>query len=107
MKNPSHTSYGISMRIAPTRKETLGKSISCSSQNIVGYIDRGAQTPRHCYTPRMQKADIQKKIADIESAMAAPDFWADKDKAQTALKEYHDLKAALAGNAGYDKSDVI
>jgi len=34
--------------------------------------------------------------------MAAPDFWADKDKAQTALKEYQDLKSALAGNAGYD-----
>jgi len=55
----------------------------------------------------MQKADIEKKIAEIESAMGAPDFWADKDKAQAALKEYQDLKSALAGNAGYDKSDAI
>jgi len=55
----------------------------------------------------MQKADIEKKIAEIESAMGAPDFWSDKDKAQAALKEYQDLKAALAGNAGYDKSDAI
>ncbi len=55
----------------------------------------------------MQKAEIEKKIADIESAMAAPDFWTDKDKAQASLKEYQDLKAALAGNAGYDRSDAI
>ncbi len=55
----------------------------------------------------MQKADIEKKIADIESAMGAPDFWADKDKAQAALKEYQDLKQALLGSAGYDKSDAI
>jgi peptide chain release factor 2 len=53
------------------------------------------------------KEELQKKIAEIESAMAAPDFWSDKDKAQAALKEYQDLKAALAGNAGYDKSDAI
>lgn len=55
----------------------------------------------------MQKPEIEQKIAEIESAMAAPDFWSDKDKAQAALKEYQDLKAALAGNAGYDKSDAI
>jgi peptide chain release factor 2 len=55
----------------------------------------------------MQKPEIERRIADIESAMAAPDFWADKDKAQIALKEYQDLKAALAGNTGYDRSDAI
>jgi peptide chain release factor 2 len=53
------------------------------------------------------KEEIQKKIADIEAAMAAPDFWADKDKAQASLKEYQDLKAALAGAGAYDKSDAI
>ncbi len=53
------------------------------------------------------KDEIQKKIADIETAMGQSDFWSDKDKAQAALKEYQDLKAALAGNAGYDKSDAI
>ncbi len=53
------------------------------------------------------KDEIAKKIADIEAAMAAPDFWADKDKAQAALKEYQDLKQALLGSAGYDKSDAI
>ncbi len=47
------------------------------------------------------------RISEIETAMAAPDFWADKDKAQAALKEYQELKAALAGGGGYDKSDAL
>lgn len=55
----------------------------------------------------MNKEEIEKKIADIESAMGAADFWADKDKAQTILKEYQDLKAKLIGGGGYDKSDAI
>jgi len=53
------------------------------------------------------KDEIQNKIAEIEAAMAAPDFWADKDRAQEALREYQSLKAQLAGEGGYDKSDAI
>lgn len=55
----------------------------------------------------MSKEAIEKRITEIEAAMAAPDFWANKDKAQEALKEYQDLKAKLAGGGGYDKSDAI
>ena len=55
----------------------------------------------------MQKSDIEKKIADIEMAMGASDFWADSARAQGVMKEYQDLKAALAGAAGYDKGDAI
>lgn len=55
----------------------------------------------------MHKADIEKKIADIEAAMGAPEFWSDVVKAQAAMKEYQDLKVALAGSAGYDKGDAI
>ena len=39
--------------------------------------------------------------------MGAADFWTDKAKAQTALKEYQDLKVKLAGGGGYDKSDAL
>jgi peptide chain release factor 2 len=52
-------------------------------------------------------ADPKARIAEIEALMAQPDFWADKDKAQAALKEYQDLKSAAAGGGGYDKSDAI
>ncbi len=53
------------------------------------------------------KETIQTRIAEIETAMSAPDFWSDKAKAQEALKEYQDLKARLIGGGGYDKSDAI
>lgn len=53
------------------------------------------------------KEEIQARITDIESAMGAPDFWTDSQKAQAVMKEYQDLKAALAGAAGYDKGDAI
>jgi peptide chain release factor 2 len=55
----------------------------------------------------MDKVGIEKRIADIESAMGAADFWNDKEKAQAAVKEYQDLKAKLVGGGGYDKSDAL
>jgi peptide chain release factor 2 len=54
-----------------------------------------------------QKTDIEKRIAELEAAMGAADFWSDKDKAQAAVKEYQELKARLEGGGGYDKSDAI
>ena len=32
----------------------------------------------------MAKEDIERKIAEIETAMSSPDFWNDKDAAQAA-----------------------
>jgi peptide chain release factor 2 len=55
----------------------------------------------------MPKEQIQTRISEIEQAMASPDFWNEKDKAQAAVKEYQDLKARLEGGEGYDKSDAI
>ena len=55
----------------------------------------------------MNKADIEKKIAEIETAMGASDFWTEKEKAQAILKEYQELKQNLAGAGVYDKSDAI
>ena len=60
-----------------------------------------------CYTFAMLKEGIQKRITEIEAAMGAADFWSDKDKAQSILKEYQDLKQKLAGGGGYDKSDAL
>ncbi|MDO8522326.1 MAG: PCRF domain-containing protein [bacterium] len=53
------------------------------------------------------KEVIQAQISAMEVAMASPDFWSDKEKAQAVLKEYQDLKAKLAGGSSYDKSDAI
>lgn len=55
----------------------------------------------------MTKSEIEFRIAEIESSMAEPDFWTDKDRAQRTLKEYQDLKVKLEGGTSYDKSDAI
>jgi len=55
----------------------------------------------------MQKQDIETRIRNIETAMGAADFWTDKERAQSILKEYQDLKQQLAGADGYDKGGAI
>ncbi len=55
----------------------------------------------------MDKALIEKRIAEIEAQMGQHDFWVNKDKAQATLKEYQDLKTQRAGGGGYDKSDAL
>ncbi len=54
-----------------------------------------------------QKEDIEKKIQELETAMSAADFWNDKVKAQTAVKELQELKSALEGVGKYDKGAAI
>ncbi len=53
------------------------------------------------------KDEIEKRIVEIESQMASPDFWGNKENAQAFVKEYQNLKMALAGVDGYDKGDAI
>lgn len=60
-----------------------------------------------CYNVAMPKEALEKRIAELETAMGAADFWSDKDKAQARVMEYQDLKVQLAGGGGYDKSDAI
>lgn len=53
------------------------------------------------------KEDIEKQIAAIEMAMNEPDFWMNPQVAQEKMREYQDLKTALAGADGYDKGDAL
>ncbi|MBX4195573.1 PCRF domain-containing protein [Candidatus Parcubacteria bacterium] len=53
------------------------------------------------------KEDIQKKINEIEERMAAADFWNDKNKAQTDIKELQNLKDELEGVGKYDKGGAV
>lgn len=55
----------------------------------------------------MDKDAIAKRIEELEAAMAAPDFWNDKQRAQSSIKELQDLKDSLAGLSKYDKGDAI
>jgi peptide chain release factor 2 len=53
------------------------------------------------------KEEIQQKIAELEVAMGAADFWNDKNKAQAAIKELQNLKDALEGVGKYDRGNAI
>ncbi len=55
----------------------------------------------------MQKEEIEKKIAEIEARMLAPDFWNDKVLAQNIIKELQTLKDELGGVGKYDKGNAI
>jgi peptide chain release factor 2 len=53
------------------------------------------------------REQLAEKIATLEAAMNAADFWSDKNKAQTAVKELQSLKNELEGVGKYDKGDAI
>lgn len=55
----------------------------------------------------MNKELIQKEIADIETAMAAPDFWSDKTRAQTMIKRLQELKDSADGLGKYDRGNAV
>ncbi len=48
-----------------------------------------------------------RRIAEIETAMQAGDFWADKAKAHALIKELQELKVVAEGGGPYDKGDAI
>ncbi|MBP7805028.1 MAG: PCRF domain-containing protein [Candidatus Pacebacteria bacterium] len=54
-----------------------------------------------------ETADIDNRIAEIETAMGGGDFWADKDKAQALIRELGELKQKKEGAAAFDKGGAI
>jgi peptide chain release factor 2 len=54
-----------------------------------------------------KKEELQGKILELEAEMSTAGFWNDKIHAQEVIKEYEDLKLALAGEGKYDKGDAI
>ncbi|MCW9054429.1 MAG: PCRF domain-containing protein [Candidatus Pacebacteria bacterium] len=54
-----------------------------------------------------EKADLQKKIDELEAEMLKSDFWADKDRAQAIIKELQELKAEAEGGSVYDRGNAI
>lgn len=52
-------------------------------------------------------AEIETKIAQLEAQMSAAEFWTDKHRAQTVIKEIADLKAKKEGRGRYDRGNAI
>ena len=50
--------------------------------------------------------DKEHKITELEAAMSAADFWADKARAQEVVREYNELKK-VDDSGGYDDGDAI
>ncbi len=53
------------------------------------------------------KEKIQQKIIELENTMGEADFWNDKNRAQSAIKELQNLKDSLEGIGKYDKGNAI
>lgn len=56
-----------------------------------------------------EQTEVQKRLEEIESLMSDPSFWNDKDKAQTIVAEYTDLKngGGSQGSGPYDSGGAI
>ena len=53
------------------------------------------------------KEDKEKRIKEIEDAMAGADFWHDKEKAQAEIKVLQELKTTVEGGSPYDAGDAV
>jgi peptide chain release factor 2 len=53
------------------------------------------------------KNEIEKEIENLEQEMQNPNFWDDKNKAQSVLKELASLKEKKEGVGKYDKGNAI
>ncbi len=60
------------------------------------------------YTSSMVSKEAKMtRLQELEEQMTAPDFWSDKNKAQTILKEINQLKDEIKGSEKYNKGDAI
>lgn len=55
----------------------------------------------------MTPNEAKQRITEIEAAMGVADFWNDKDKAQTLIKEMKDLQAVAEGGSKRDRGDGV
>ncbi|MFH1858888.1 MAG: PCRF domain-containing protein [Patescibacteria group bacterium] len=51
--------------------------------------------------------DKKRRIKEIEGAMTQPDFWGDKNTAQSLIQELNDIKLELEGANKYDKGGAV
>ena len=55
----------------------------------------------------MTENERKKRIVEIEALMQAPDFWADKARAQALIKELQELKDFVPGGGKYDSGEAV
>ena len=52
------------------------------------------------------KKEIQSRINEIEALMQQPNFWSDKDSAQSVIREHQELKDELEGVGKFDRGSA-
>lgn len=55
----------------------------------------------------MMKEGQKERIAQLEAAMLAPDFWSNPARAQAMIKELQDLKVEAEGGSAHDRGNAI
>ncbi len=55
----------------------------------------------------MKEEEINNKIKEIEEAMSQNDFWSDKARAQSLIKELQELKDKKEGLGAYDRGGAV
>ncbi len=55
----------------------------------------------------MNQDALEEQVAAIDAAMATPDFWSDKDRAQSLIKERATLIALLQGGTAHESGPAI
>jgi peptide chain release factor 2 len=55
----------------------------------------------------VEKSELEKRIAELEAAMQAPDFWGLPEQAQAHIRELQILKAELEGAGAWDRGSAI
>lgn len=55
----------------------------------------------------MNKDQVAQQIAELETLMYSADFWNDKERAQSVLRELEDLRVKLEGGGTFDKGDAV
>ena len=53
------------------------------------------------------KEDIAMRVSEIEAAMSQPDFWENKEKAQSLIQELQELKDKAEGKEKHDRNNAV
>lgn len=51
--------------------------------------------------------ELKKELQSLEEKMSQPDFWNNKELAQSIIKRIGELKSEIAGEGKYDKGDAV
>lgn len=55
----------------------------------------------------MNREEIENRLAHIEAAMQEADFWSDKERAQSHIKELQELKLQKEGGGPFDRGGAV